>query len=203
MLLNDLAKKHRAYKGVEPLTVHYLDVYNKHFKDVRMEQLSILEIGVQGGGSLKMWAEYFPNSIIHGVDTDKKCKRFEDGRIKVFIGDQEDCAFLDTLAEYDIIIDDGGHTMSQQITSFKYLWSRSLYSNGVYIIEDLTTSYWPKFSGGYQKPGTTVNYLKKLIDYLNRDALDHERAGKLRKGLRSISLQSMHFYPMMCFLYKE
>jgi hypothetical protein len=59
-------------------------------------------------------------------------------------GSQEDIAFLKTVNSeqgyFDVIVDDGGHTMKQQITSFTHLLPK-VRSGGIYVIEDLETSY--------------------------------------------------------------
>lgn len=47
----------------------YTDTYYELFKDDRYDKLNILEIGVQNGFSHKMWADFFPNSMIYGIDT--------------------------------------------------------------------------------------------------------------------------------------
>ncbi len=53
--------------------------------------------------------------------------------------------------------------MNQQIVSFQELWS-ALKPGGVYVIEDLQTSYWANYGGGFRKAGTTVEYIKQQID---------------------------------------
>lgn len=62
-LLNEAALKHGASKGDD-----YLDVYEANFSGIRDSVKNILELGVQGGGSLKMWQDYFPNAHVFGVD---------------------------------------------------------------------------------------------------------------------------------------
>ena len=83
----------------------------------------------------------------------------------------------------DIIIDDGGHTMEQQIATFEelYPWVND---QGIYICEDTHTSYWGNFNGGYRKPGTFIEYMKQqivamgspseeLTTYIQQDASVH------------------------------
>jgi predicted O-methyltransferase YrrM len=104
---------------------------------------NILEIGVYYGGSLKYLLDKFKDGIIYGIDIEDKTHYNED-RIKTYVVNQEDRdalnRFLDeTNVEFDIIIDDGGHTMRQQQVSFGTLFKR-LKKGGIYIIEDLHTS---------------------------------------------------------------
>ena len=149
---------------------HYFDIYDKHFEKYAGQPVNILEIGVSHGGSLQLWKKYFGGAAnIYGIDINPECKQFEEGNIKIFIGSQEDKSFLDSvlaaLPPLDIIIDDGGHTMSQQITSFEKLFLK-LKEGGIYLIEDTHTSYWDEFHGGLRKRGSFIEYSKNLIDSL-------------------------------------
>jgi 23S rRNA U2552 (ribose-2'-O)-methylase RlmE/FtsJ len=106
---------------------HYFEIYNRHFARFRGTDVVILEFGVSEGGSLQMWKDYFgPRARIVGVDIDPECKDMEESQVEVYIGDQEDRTFLaslrDTLPRIDIVIDDGGHTMKQQIATFEELF---------------------------------------------------------------------------------
>jgi len=113
---------------------HFIEAYKKHFDGLTPKR--VLEIGVQHGGSLKIWRDMFPDAEIVGVDIDPQCKQYEETNIKVLIGDQHDVKFLESLGDFDIIIDDGGHTMTQQQTSLKWLMPQ-LREGGIYVIEDL------------------------------------------------------------------
>ncbi len=99
---------------------HYFEVYETWFHKYRGKSVNILEIGVYQGGSLKMWKKYFGEKAkIFAIDINPDCKQFETDDIKIFIGSQEDREFLrqvkQELPPIDILIDDGGHTMIQQI----------------------------------------------------------------------------------------
>jgi len=136
--------------------------------------LNLLEIGTRWGGSIWAWREYFPNAKIYGLDIDTDALKYSDGDpvngVKIYSGDQMDLDLLEKINEeaggFDIIIDDGGHTMEQQITSFNFLFPK-LHNNGIYVVEDMTTSYWPAFGGGLNREGTMIEYLKILIDKMN------------------------------------
>lgn len=154
----------------------YFDLYERHFSKFRGKDINILEIGVQNGGDLKMWEYYFtkdnPNVKvnIYGIDINEKAKEVEGGRIKIFIGSQSDRAFLkkvkSEIPKIDILIDDGGHEMEQQIVTFEEFYDH-IKDNGIYWCEDICTSYWASHNGGYKKPTSYIEYTKKLIDYLN------------------------------------
>jgi len=90
----------------------------------------------------------------------------------IFTGDQADPDFLDlflrqTGGNFDIIIDDGGHTMEQQRVSLDVLWG-SVVPGGIYFIEDLATSYIPRMGGGVGKQDTMMGDLKHMMDDMNK-----------------------------------
>ena len=122
---------------------HYFEIYDRHLQHLKDKKINILEIGISHGGSLQMWEYYFKgNASIYAVDINPECKKLESENIKIFIGSQEDETFLRNLKKnipiVDVLIDDGGHTMRQQITTFKHLFDH-VADNGIYICEDLHT----------------------------------------------------------------
>jgi hypothetical protein len=163
--------------------LHYFEIYDRYFSQFRNKKITMMEIGVFRGGSLQMWKEYFGlNATIVGVDIDLQCKRYEEEQINIEIGSQEDPAFLNKLIEkyghFDIIVDDGGHTMNQQKVSFNTLF-KAVPEGGVYLCEDCHTSYWAYFGGRYRNKNSFIEFSKKLIDIINyRYIEDIQRAEK-------------------------
>ena len=99
---------------------HYFEVYDRHFSKYRGKEIVLLEIGTFQGGSLQMWKQYFGDKAkIYGIDINPNCKQVEEENIKIMIGSQSDREFLKKVVQevppFDILIDDGGHTMLQQI----------------------------------------------------------------------------------------
>jgi hypothetical protein len=183
---------------------HYFDIYHNHFHRFRGQPVTILEIGVFHGGSLKMWENYFgAKARIYGVDINPRCKALEEGQSKIIIGDQSDRRFLkklrDEVGPVDIVIDDGGHKMSQQINTFEELYS-SVTENGIYLVEDLHTSYWDEYGGGYRKPGSFIEYAKGFIDQLNAW---HSRDPKLNPNEFTKSTTGLHFYDSVLVIEKH
>ena len=122
---------------------HYLPIYERHFAPYVGQAVSVLEIGVDHGGSLQLWKAYFgAGAQILGVDIEPRCQGYEEPQIQVEIGNQGDPAFWDSLSDhythFDIVIDDGSHMKSDQETSFKALWPST---RGVYLIEDCHSGY--------------------------------------------------------------
>lgn len=165
-----------AFSDTDGRQVHkysnYFEIYDRYLERYRTRRPKILEIGVQHGGSLLMWNSYFGGQVdIVGMDILPECKKFENGNIRIYIGDQSDRAFLTkVVAEqgpFDVIIDDGSHVPRHQIASFETLFYEGLAVDGVYICEDCHTSYWRNYGGGLRRSGTFVEYAKRLCDQLN------------------------------------
>jgi hypothetical protein len=149
---------------------HYPEIYERHLSALRGRPVSLLEIGVFNGGSLQIWRRYFgAQARIVGVDIDPTSSLLIEDEAEILIGDQADPAFLDSLKtrmpQLDVVIDDGGHKAHQQIATFEALYPH-LAEGGIYIVEDLHTSYWPHFGGGFGRE-SFIERAKRLIDLLH------------------------------------
>jgi SAM-dependent methyltransferase len=192
--MNDLEKYFRQNKKrLMAKWVHYFEIYDRHFSRYRNREVAVLEIGVSHGGSLQMWKYYFGEKAkVFGIDIDPRCKAFEEENIQIFIGSQSDRQFLKKVKEQmpplDILIDDGGHTMKQQIVSYEELFPH-IKDDGVYLCEDLHTSYYLDFGGGYKRRGSFIEYSKNFIDYLNAWYAEQKslRVNDFTKSVNSIS----------------
>lgn len=151
--------------------MHYFDIYHRHFAAFRGKSPTIVEFGVNHGGSLMMWRDYFGGGRVCGVDINPRCKELEEKTgAEIFIGDQEDRGFLRELAaeigEAQVVIDDGGHRMRQQIVTFEEMYP-IVSAPGVYLVEDLHTSYHIEYRGGYRARGSFIEYAKQFVDRQN------------------------------------
>jgi hypothetical protein len=171
-LLTRLAIKH----GTDKWGLHfYTPVYSSFLRRMRRLPIRLLEIGIGGynmqgvgGASLSMWADYFPEGRIVGIDVADK--RLElDPRIEVRRGSQEDADFLnrvcDELGPFDVIIDDGSHIPQHVTSSFNILFPR-LRDGGYYMIEDVQTTFWPQF-GGSALGGATMRLAMATLENLH------------------------------------
>lgn len=184
---------------------HYFEIYHRHFARFRGKSPVVLEIGVCHGGSLDMLREYFGRGCrLFGVDIALMCKVFEDEHTKILIGDQANRGFLarlrDEVPRIDVLIDDGGHTMNQQITTFEELYPH-IADDGVYLCEDLHTSYWKEFGGGYRAPGSFIEYSKALMDQLN--AWHSQEPGSFQVNDFTRTTYSMHYYDSVLVIEKR
>ena len=175
----------------------YLQVYDPLF--MSLDSISnVLEIGVYNGDSLRLLQNYFPNSNVYGLDLTPPRDHHYNDRFKVLLGNQEDRDDLNHIfnsidGDLDLIIDDGGHTMKQQQTSFGFLF-RHLKNGGVYIIEDLHTSRYGLSSEYINKDDliTTLDMLqnfKNTSNIISNHMLDHE-IKYLEDNIESIEIWS-------------
>ena len=182
---------------------HYIPLYDRYFGQYRNQPIKFLEIGVAEGGSLKMWRRYFGNdAVIFGIDIDPACLQFNnpDGRVR--IGSQVDKEFLldviDEMGGVDIVLDDGSHHMQDIRTSFDYLYPM-LNLGGTYIVEDLHTSYWRRYGGGYGMKKNFFNFVRDSIDDMHR--WYHENA--IKNSAIAENCSGIHIHDSMVVFEKK
>lgn len=188
--------------------IHYFDIYDRFFRPYIGEAAKVLEIGIQNGGGLQILNKYLQNASIHGVDIDARIQNLNlDKNIRVHNFDITDTnAIQNHLAnlQFDIIIDDGSHVCSDVINTFYTLFSL-LRPGGVYLIEDLHTSYWERYGGNYLGEQSSMGFLKKLADLVNFYHIDDPRFKK-NLSIRDLYifqwLQSISFYDSVAVINK-
>ena len=153
----------------------YLTFYESQFRHWRDEPLRILEIGVQNGGSMAIWAGYFPRAeVIVGCDIAPSCAAltYNDPRIRVVVGDAtlaETASRIEQISQqFDIVIDDGSHRASDIVKTFGRYFPL-LSNGGMYVVEDLHCSYMDVFEGGIEAPFSAMSFFKRLTDFVNRE----------------------------------
>lgn len=159
----------------------YTAYYEQYLEPLRDVHLTLLELGIWEGASLRMWREYFPNARIIGVD--KYDRNIFISDVEIIIAEQDDDS-LTELGPFDVIIDDASHISSKTLQSFDNLWPH-LNPGGLYVIEDLQTSYDTARYGG--EP-TAMQFCQLLADAVNAADTD---------------ILSVHFLPNICFMTKE
>ena len=184
----------------------YFETYDKELSHLRNKPISFLEIGVYQGGSIPMWRGYFKKATnMTFIDIDESCLRFEESEINVLIGDQSDKYFLNKVIKdhgpFDVIIDDGSHKCNDQITSFQTLWP-AIKDNGIYIVEDTHTSYWPGFGGGYRNEASFIEFSKRIVDRMHSWWSDQDEI--FPSNNKAININSVRFYDsIIAFTKKE
>lgn len=163
--------------GTDKITHHeYHKIYDLFLKSFYTKQGSLLEIGIESGSSLKMWLELFPNAYIYGMDIGKE---YIGNRHNVIKGDQSNIVDLirvkNSINDLFFINDDGSHIPEHQILSFNTLFP-ALCEGGIYIIEDIETSYWTKgglygydTKYGFKHPDSIIEIFKDVADSINSE----------------------------------
>ncbi len=207
--LDELAIKY----GTDKSSLHhnYTPLYEKYFGELRYKSINFLELGWggyedpnAGGESARMWREYFSKASITVLDIHEKNNNIKG--VNFLQGNQESTliakALLEEHGKFDIIIDDASHISSLTIQSFHNFFN-TLAIGGMYVIEDLHSSYDPAYYGIEEADDdpntfiqTTMNFLKSLTDEVNKDFLIEE----YRIGF---DIEYIHFYKDICFIKKK
>jgi cephalosporin hydroxylase len=203
--MNILEQRIFDYASKEGRRIHkpyfYGKIYDDLFSKFKETDVAILEIGIDHGGCLQMWKEYFgPKAIVYGIDH-RESHCFEEPQIKCFVGEQNNRIFLKTIStlipKIDILIDDGSHLSSDQITSFEELFG-NISMGGIYVVEDTHTSYRSSHEGGYKKEGTFIEYCKHMIDSLYTKEIEN-----FVPNLHYNLINSISFYTTLTVIKKK
>ena len=169
-----------ADKGsTHPVKGHdYARHYDSAFEAIRQGEIKVVEVGVGSGESIRSWLEYFPNAKVFGVDIVHSTNEWNTvgakphPRYTFVTGDQSSeifwqCFVVDYGSQWDVFVDDGGHSSQQIITTFNMMWPH-VAAGGFYGIEDLNCAYssLPFFcSPGWQNH---MDFIKDMLDQINR-----------------------------------
>jgi len=174
----------------------YLAEYDRFFSSYRDESIRLLEIGIQNGGSLEIWGEFFPHALkIIGCDINPDCAKltYVDPRISVVVGDANTDDVESRISaispEFDLIVDDGSHTSGDIVRSFARYFPR-LVDGGLFVAEDLHCSYWAGFEGGLFHPASSIAFFKRLADIISHE---HWGVPSLRKDILASFMRKYDF----------
>jgi demethylmacrocin O-methyltransferase len=163
----------------------YGHTYGEAFRCRKYRRVRLLEIGIGGyrdslgGRSLLAWQAFFPFGAIVAADIVPK-PELGGRRRRIVELDQSSAEALDALrvreGPFDIIIDDGSHVNAHQILTFQQLFG-ALKDGGIYVVEDVQTSFWPGVVAGVKWDGagiddpafarTCYGYFLELAKYVN------------------------------------
>lgn len=153
----------------------YLRLYEQEFLFARRNVRSLLEIGVQNGGSLEIWAEYFPSvEKVLGCDINPRCAalQFSDPRIRLTVGDATSpttvAEVLRDVGSLDVVIEDGSHIPRDVIAAFQLYWPK-IRPGGVFIAEDLSCDYFPGHEGSITRKDTANCFFAQLVHLINHE----------------------------------
>jgi hypothetical protein len=219
-ILNNSNVKNMFNTGIkyktDKITHHgYHRFYDFFLYPFKNKTFNFFEIGVDAGRSLKMWNDYFTNAKIYGMDIDHE---YEHEKGKVFKGDQSKIEDLNKIINEikvcDFIIDDGSHVPEHQLLTFNYLFDNLLNFGGIYIIEDIETSYWKKstlygyeINSGYNKKNNIVNIFKNITDIVNSEFLSEKNINTIKKynkiNFNNLKLISFIMFGHNCIIIKK
>jgi len=122
----------------------YLDTYHSLLSHRKDTIKNVLEIGISKGGSILLWRDFFPNAQIYAVDiedTPEDLVNDSQERMTLFKANAYDVKFVEDNfikkgLKFDLIIDDGPHTMSSWMF-FATHYPQLLSDNGIFVIEDI------------------------------------------------------------------
>lgn len=181
----------------------YLELYDRFFSPFRNENKSIMEIGVRGGQSMRMWKEYFPKGKIFGIDINPECIKHAEENVEIHIGNQTDGYFMSyvgSLADPDVVIDDGSHITLWTQETFDILFPM-LSPGGFYVIEDIhcyretrlrnkVTSAVNTISG--IPDSQLVNHPQDMVNFIS------DLSSMVLEGI----ISEFHIYPKIFFIRK-
>lgn len=200
---NDKVNEYHSFSGKT-----YMDIYSMYFNPVKDSNITMLEIGIRDGSSLRIFRDYFKKGKILGLDIDPRTA-FKENRIVTYIGSQSSPEIINKIFEenpqINIVLDDGSHVNELTIASFKLIFER-LPKGSIYIIEDLSCSYledsleegikighWP----GMHLNDSTVKMVNRRSD-MNGFFLKLIEEMDARKG----EVEYVHFWSQLCVIKK-
>ena len=146
MSLEELVNNTRTDKNT---THSYLPLYQKLLENKKETAKNVLEVGIQYGGSIKLWNDFFTNATVYGIDI----MNFENVWNEIKNNDKivlytsrnaYDIHFFNKTflnIKFDLILDDGPHTLESMI-QFIQLYSQLMTEDGILIIEDVQSIDW-------------------------------------------------------------
>lgn len=196
--LTEIGLKYNTDKAYYHL---FTDFYDTYFVNYKHRKINILEIGIDKGASLLMLKEYFPEATIHAIDIHQPSVDLKLGEnIHTYLCSQDDFIKLDELfrnIRFDIIIDDGSHLTSHQQKSLGFLFPY-LNANGIYVCEDLHTSYRAEYVDTKQ---TTLDILKnyKLTRKIDCDLIANDRLSYINDNITDVCLYERTKNALKCY----
>jgi len=192
--MNNLKKFFKSSPKYSIKWNNYFEIYEKLLKRFKNKKITLVEVGIGNGGSLFMWRNYFGKKAkIIGVELNPKAKKLEQNGFDIFIGDQSTPIFWKNfykkVGKIDILIDDGGHTNLQQITTLMESL-KNINNDGMIVVEDTHASFMK--NKGFKNPSkfSFINFTTLLIENL------HRRNPILKKKLNLFSkkIHSIEYY---------
>lgn len=194
-ILDGLSKEGRHFNK----HTNFADIYTNLLTPYIGKDMTLVELGVSHGGSLQLWREFLGDKVkIFGLDVAEHCL-YKEPQIECMLVDQskpEDLAKISSIGPIDLFIDDGSHYSDNQIDTFEVVFPQ-IKSGGVYVCEDVHTSYRELYNMGYKHPGSFIEYCKNIID-----SMYHTESEEIQMNLHTHSILSIEFHFAMVIIRK-
>lgn len=210
----------RLYGNTDKYARGYTVPYARHLAPLRYRKNHLIEIGVGGfssdemyrgpapGGSLRVWRDFLPRSRVVGFDLEAKSVALG-SRVTFVRGDQGNEGDLARAvsglgAAPNIVIDDGSHLVDHARASFNYLFPL-MPAGGLYVVEDLHTSFWEDWGGALPPtPATAVGLAQQLVvDVQAQDPTFEQRPERPKPKPLIEAVAQLHVYPSIFFVVKR
>lgn len=145
---------------------NYTPFYTEMLKEMPSD-LSLFELGLYHGCSIKAWSEYFPNGKIFGADINPDYL-VNERNIRTFICDQNSESSIRSLwtnipnESFNIIIDDGQHEFHSNYIFFANSVNM-LKPGGIFVIEDLISSCFSLFERSAEEIKKNFNLSESFV----------------------------------------
>ena len=159
----------------------YGAAFEFHFGPYRTRPITFWEIGVDRGGSLAMWGDYFPLAQVIGIDLLPKPDGYEcRPNCEWVTGDATNPDHVRALTTRygapDVVLDDGSHRASDMKRAFELIFPET---KALYVVEDLGTQYEDLHGRAFLDAAPFTDALHGLCDALARNVGGHPTVGRV------------------------
>jgi hypothetical protein len=162
MKLENIIDHSKTDKGS---THSYVPFYQHKLEGRRDKVKKVLEVGIERGGSLLLWEQFFPDAMVYGMDIMSSAPECLKGhkRIATALGvNAYDKRMIDSLRRdaqfFDLMVDDGPHTLESMLFFARH-FSQFLAPGGLLVIEDIPDPEWVHYIFG-----AVPEHLKKFCE---------------------------------------
>lgn len=199
-LLKERILEGKSKEG-RPFNKHtnFADIYTRLLTPYINKDMTLVELGVSHGGSLQLWREFLGDKVnIHGLDVAEHCL-YSESQIKCMLVDQgkeSDLDKISSIGPIDLFIDDGSHYSEHQIATFEKVFPQ-IKPGGMYVCEDVHTSYRALYGMGYKHPGSFIEYCKNIID-----SMYHTESPDIKMNKHANHISSIEFHFALVVIWK-
>lgn len=206
--------KAEVFKKTGAVGHGYTNFYLKHLKDIKDKKINILELGSFAGASAAAFVKYFPNAKVFCFDINISNFKYKSRNIEVYGLDINNKITVEKtlkkifkknrISNFDIIIDDGSHYLSDILFSINYFF-KYLKTKGFFIIEDYKHPNYYKYNKNINHilVDEVLNNLKNKV-FFNSSIISNENQKYLMNSINQIDTYEGNLKDSnICFIYKK